>query len=246
MKRSVVKLNDRDFLGRKAINLDDCSEGSCYIGNINEACIFNSLKEAKSVWAKNKKRYKQSFRIDTKGVSFEELPSKGLDIKEDERELFIGFDTKFNTWDRYAVKEISGSEALHKLADFVPSPEGYSKHMSLYFWDTYENGSWGPNGGFNKGGFSSLYGFDHENNNFISENLVGTWQYKEHAGAYRLVDSGYRVPIYIDGKLSWCNKGFFREWIKEEGHKIEEIKPAFETSIDLDNFIKELKESLEG
>ena len=251
MKRYVVKFSDESFLGKRAIGVEDHTERYGYISNLNDACIFKSLKEAKSAWAKNKKMYKETYHIDIKKVSFEEVPSKGLDLEDEEKELFGGvcspFDKDYTTWERYAVKELTATEALHKLSDFVPDHENYKDHLTLYFWDTYDdnNGYGFPHGGFSDGGFKPLYGYNHENSKFISENLVGAWQYKDHAGSYRVIDSGYRIPMNIDGKLRWCNIGFLSGWIRHEGHKIEEVKPAFETSIDLEKFMKELEKSID-
>lgn len=239
MKRYVVKLAKNVYLG-----------GSVYHStrDINRAVIFNSKKEAKEAWSKYKKDLKNAWHYNYKDMSIKELPSKGLKLEQGEVEFFGGaeclFDNEYNGWERYALKELNPSDALRKLADFKPDPENYKTHLRLYFWDDESNDRHRTTGGFLEGEFSSLYGYDHESRKFITENLVGAYYHKDHAASYRIIDSGSYLPIYIDNELAWCNVSFFIDWIKYDGHTLDEIKPAFETSIDFDKFMERVKAGL--
>lgn len=149
-----------------------------------------------------------------------------------------------STGEKLAIKELTPKEALRELADFEPDPEHYKEHLRLYFWDTWENQRNCPTGGFYDGGFSSMYGYDHETKKFITENLVGAYYHKDHAASYRIIDSGYRMPVYLDGKFCWANKRCLRDWIKYDGGKLEDITPAFKTSLNVDKFMENLKNEL--
>ena len=57
-------------------------------------------------------------------------------------------------------------------------------------------------------------------------------------------NDGYRMPVYIDGKLSWVTKNYLHDWVKYEGGKLEDITPAFKTSLNVDKFMESLKNEL--
>ena len=54
------------------------------------------------------------------------------------------------------------------------------------------------------------------------------------------------MPVYIDGKLSWVTKNYLHDWVKYEGGKLEDITPAFKTSLNVDKFMESLKNELDG
>lgn len=251
MKEYVIRIGKDGYVGKRAVDKDCSREFGYFARKLDTAARFKTLKDAHSVWTANKKSLKEIRKIDLKEMSIELLPSKGLPLEANEVEMYCGVDDPFDKdghryWEKYAVKEISAKEALNMLADFVPDPENYKDRLTLYFWDTYDdkNGYGIPHGGFYEGQFSSMYGYDHKGSTFITENLGGYYYHQDHAGSYRLVDSGYLLPVEKDGKIRWVTAGLMADWIKYDGGKIEDIKPAFETSLKLEDFIASVNKHL--
>ena len=236
MSRYVIRVWGKSFLGRYVINKEE--KGAHVLADYKRAAIFNSLKEAKTVWKENKaflKDWDSCHRAPK--AEFLEAPSKGLALQDGEVELFCGisenpFDDKEYCWERKAVKEITPQEALTLLANF--QPEIYKDQPTFYFWeDDVHDGQWSP-----------LYGYMFHSKKYITVNLVGAFYARSCAGVGRIIDSNYLMPITWKGELRWCNLGTLRGLIKEEGLKLEEVKPAFETSLDVEKFMNELKKGL--
>lgn len=250
MNKYVIKSTKKEktyYIAKRTFDKSLSEEFHCISSDINEAVQFETRNEAKEAYNKVSDYLKKNWGIVKSNVAIKPIPENGFKLFDDEIPLFVGnvsepFKDKY--WDKFALKELTPQEALRKLSDFEPNPESYEKHLRLYFWDTWEvHRNW-PTGRFYDGGFSSMYGYDHEIKKFITENLVGAYYHKDHAASYRIVDSGYRMPIYFDGKLCWATKRVLLDWIKYEGGKLESIKPAFETSLNVDEFMESLKKEL--
>ena len=248
MSRYAIRVEGKSFISRNAVFPFDEQFGHSPLTNYVKTPLFNSLEEAKKAWKEKGKAAVKKWdpKIKISEVEFLEAPSKGLPLKEGEIELFSGIEDnpygKYPTWDRFAIKEIGPKEALELLANFNPSPDHYRYQPRLYFWDNKDK-EWGT-GGFYDSWWGDLYGYDYETRRFITTNYSECYFHKEHAGAVRTIDSSYQIPLYLDDKLGWYNLGTLRNMIKYEGLDIDRVKPAFETSLDVDDFIKKLKEEL--
>lgn len=247
MNRYVIQDNKGFFLGEKAWNPEASLETYQRSKDINNAFIFGALCTAERAFKEIDRDFKKFLKEKKLSVSFKPIYFSGLSANDDETEMFIDTDPPFignKYWQRIALKELTPSEALHKLADFTPTPEKYREHLELYFWDTWMYHNNWPCGGIYDGQFSSLYGYDHGSKKFITENYGGAYYHLDHAASWRILDSGYLMPVTLNGKSFWANQEMLYEYIKYEGGKLEDIKPAFKTSIDLDNFMSELEKKL--
>lgn len=250
MNKYVIKSTKKEetyYIAKRTFDKNLSDEFHCISSNINEAVQFETRKEAKEAYDKVSEYLKKYWGIVKSNVTIKPIPENGLKLENGEIPLFVGNVSRpleDDYWEKLAIKELTPKEALSKLADFEPDPEHYKEHLRLYFWDTWENHRNWPTGGFYDGGLSSMYGYDHEIKKFITENLVGAYYHKDHAASYRIVDSGYRMPVYLDGKLCWANKRCLRDWVKYDGGKLEDITPAFKTSLNVDEFMENLKKEL--
>lgn len=250
MNKYVIKSTKKDetyYIAKRTFDKSLSEEFHYVSSDINEAVQFETRKEAKEAYDKVSEYLKKCWGIVKSNVTIKPIPENGLKLEDNETSLFVGNVKKpleDEYWEKLAIKELTPKEALRELADFEPDPEHYKEHLRLYFWDTWENHRNWPTGGFYDGGFSSMYGYDHEVKKFITENLVGAYYHKDHAASYRIVDSGYRMPVYLDGKLCWANKRCLIDWIKYDGGKLEDITPAFKTSLNVDEFMENLKKEL--
>jgi hypothetical protein len=250
MNKYVIKSTKKDktyYIAKRTFDKSLSEEFHCISSDINEAVQFETRKEAKEAYDKVSEYLKKCWGIVKSNVTIKPVPENGLKLEDNETSLFVGnvnkpLEDKY--WEKLAIKELTPKEALRELADFEPDPEHYKEHLRLYFWDTWENHRNWPTGGFYDGGFSSMYGYDHEVKKFITENLVGAYYHKDHAASYRIIDSGYLLPVEKNGKIRWVNAGSTADWIKYDGGKIEDIKPAFETSLKLEDFIASVNEHL--
>ena len=252
MNKYVIKSTKNEktrYIARRAFDETLSEEFHCISSDINEAVQFETRKEAKEAYDKISENLKKYWGIVKSSVTIKPIPENGLKLKDDEIPLFVGNVSEpleDDYWEKVAIKELTPKEALRELADFEPDSEHYKEHLNLYFWDTWENHRNWPTGGFYDGSFSYMYGYDHKVKKFITENLARAYYHKDHAASYRIVDSGYRMPVYIDGKLSWVTKNYLHDWVKYEGGKLEDITPAFKTSLNVDKFMESLKNELDG
>jgi hypothetical protein len=250
MNKYVIKSTKKEetyYIAKRTFDKSLSDEFHYVSSDINEAVQFETRKEAKEAYDKVSEYLKRCWGIVKSNVTIKPVPENGLKLEDNETSLFVGNVKKpleDNYWEKLAIKELTPKEALRELADFEPDPEHYKEHLRLYFWDTWENHRNWPTGGFYDGGFSSMYGYDHEVKKFITENLVGAYYHKDHAASYRIVDSGYLLPVEKNGKIRWINASSTADWIKYDGGKIEDIKPAFETSLKLEDFIASVNKHL--
>lgn len=224
------------------------TKGIGILTGVNEALKFDSLSEAqKNLDEIVKTVQKWNPRWDVSDPKILEIPTKGLELEENEIELFTGcnylFDKEFQGWDRYAVKEISVQDALTKLAEFKPDFDHYDYQPYFYFWNDLQLDP--CRDGFYDGSFKPLYGYQFKIKKFLSENLVSGFYDYSHCGNYRIIDSGYLMPfVRKDGSLRWINTAGAEKYIREYDYSLEDIKPAFESSLDIDAFMKKLEEKL--
>lgn len=200
---------------------------------VEYASVFKSIKGAQRVierksfleWSMSKPKYE-----------IVEVPSKRLELEPDERIVFFNDGSMFNKeklgiWEQVAVKEIDYIEATELFAKSMPT----KGNPTFYCWE--ENF-------FCDGSIKTLYGICAENGNkFIVNHLMGGFMTVPHCGKYRVVNSGYRMPVKMySGEIQWVNPREYFDLIKNGPLEKKDVKPAFETDLNLEAFLLKVDE----
>lgn len=164
-----------------------------------------------------------------------EIPSKRLELEPDERIIFFNDGSMFQNgklgvWEQIAVKEINYIEATKLLVKSI----SINENPTFYFWG----------GSFHDGSIKTLYGIAAESREkFVVNHFLGGFMTTSHCGKYRIVNSGYRMPVKLpSGEIQWVNSREYFELIKNGIMEKKDAKPAFETDLNLDEFFAKVDE----